>query len=174
MANAATPIMQVTPFQLARENGPPWWRDFTPVGKMGGLPMRKLATEFYDVLVTIPADATVGTGISVHLFVTDDGADAADLGKVVKFGIAAKKIASDTDTLDLTSAGGAEQTTTVTLNAAAGVVEIGTVTIANAALDSAGAGDLVALRVRRIGTDATDTCQGRVVLCGAYVWNTAT
>src|SRR5262249_20615293 len=120
----------------------------------------------------IPANLTIATGLTFRLDTVDDGKDANDLGKAIVLGVAAKKVASGTDNLDIGTGAGTEQTATVTMNATSGVVVTTAIAVANANLDSAGAGDRVEVRVRRIATNASDTCNGQALLCGAYVLNT--
>lgn len=160
------------PRAFHRENGPYSNHDITPVaaGDLSGLPMRKLATEGYTTWFVIPANLTMGTGLTLKLPVVDDGADSDDLGKVVRLGITVKVIASGTDEADLDAGAATEATLDVTLDATTGQVVIGSKALT--ALDSAAVGDLVAIRIRRIGTATQDTCRGRIVLLGCYILNT--
>lgn len=174
MANPANNGIMLLPTMFTRENGPPWDRDVILSNRMIGLPMRKLATEFYHALVKIPADWTVGTGLTFTTYITDDGATASDLGLVVRIGIAVKKIVSGTDTTDSSASLDTEATSDVTLNATTKVITATDKAVANATLDAAGAGDTILVRIRRIGTATQDTAQGAVVLLGLNVANTLT
>lgn len=174
MANAANNGIMLLPAVFTRENGPAWRNDYLLSGKMIGLPMRKLATEFYTALVKIPADWTVGTGLTFTTYLTDDGHTASDLGLVVRIGIAVKKIVSGTDTTDSSAGLDTEATSDVTLAATTTVITVTDKAIANAALDAAGAGDTILVRVRRVGTATQDTAQGNVALLALNVANTVT
>jgi hypothetical protein len=127
--------------------------------------------EYYNVFSTIPANITMGTGLTFFLTVTDDGADSADLSKVLVFGIAVKKITSGA-TADLSASAGTEQSTSVTLNATTGNTAQFSLAIANANLNSAAVGDQIGVRIRRIGSSTVDTCNGRVVVLGGHIKNT--
>ena len=121
-------------------------------------------------VVRIPGNATLTTGIKVDLVCIDDGKEAFDLGKDAKFAVTVKKLVSGTDTLDVTASGGTETAGTVTLAATSGVVKTLTISVPNAALDSAAAGDTIAIRFRRLGSDAADTLQGRVLVLRATAY----
>jgi hypothetical protein len=160
------------PRDLFRENGLPDEIALVQTGDLFGVSMRKIATEGYTAVSRIPGSLTVGTGLTFEAMIVDDGVNSADLGKVVRLGITVKKLVGGTDDGDLDSGAATEATADVTLDATTGQVVIGSIAIANAALDSVGAGDAFAVRLRRIGTHANDTCQGRVVLLGLQVKNT--
>lgn len=136
-------------------------------GTLRGLTLPKNAKNAYDVLVKIPGNATLTTGLRVDVVVVDDGSDAADLGKGVVIGASVKLLADNTDTADLTTGAGAEVTATVTLAATAGLVRISTISIPNASLDGAAAGGWIGIRLRRVADNPADTCMGRVILLGA-------
>lgn len=139
-------------------------------GDYRGLSFPKLATQGYVTIFVIPT-GTLTTGLTFRLATVDDGSDANDLGKVVRYGITVKRLA-DAETSDQDTGAGTEQTVDVTLEATSGNVTVNTLAIANANLDSAAVGDLVAVRLRRIGTSANDTCNGRVILVGASALGT--
>jgi hypothetical protein len=138
----------------------------------GGLTLPKLDDQGYTAVLNIPGSLTVGTGVTIKVLLTDDGTSAADLGKVVRLGITPKRLVSGADTLDLDTAAATETAANVTLDATTGEVVVATVTIANAALDSTVVDNMFGLRVRRIGGNAADTCNGRVVLLSVVVSNT--
>jgi hypothetical protein len=127
--------------------------------------------EYLDAIFTIPGNLTMATGLTFFLQVCDDGANAADLGLVVKFGISVKRLNANATT-DLSTGAGTEQTGTVTLSSTTGGIAIFTLAIANANLNSAAVGDAIGVRIRRMGADAADTCNGRIVLVGGHVKNT--
>ena len=110
------------------------------------------------------------TGFKVDLVLVDDGKDANDLGKVAVFGVLMKKLASGTDTLDMTFSVGGEITANATLAATAGVITTLTVSVPNASADSVAAGDTFMMRIRRVGTNAADTCSGRILCVAATVY----
>lgn len=126
----------------------------------------------YTTAFRIPANLTMGTGLTFKFYLSDDGQNSADLGKVVKVGLTLKRMAADA-TWTLESGAATEVTATITLSSTASGVAIGSVAIANASLPaSAAVGDLLLMRVRRIGSDPADTCQGRALLYRAEVQNT--
>lgn len=107
---------------------------------------------------------TLTTGLTFQFVVVDDGTNANDLGKVARFGVTLKRMI-DGETTDLDTAAGAEQAKDVTLDATTtGAIDVSTLAIANANLDGAAVGESVAYRIRRIGSHANDTLQGRVIL----------
>lgn len=179
MANAATPIAQFTPYSFIGANS---WPDLPqliplPGGYGRGLSLRDIDTDAYDFFLTIPTDATVGTGLTFRLFLCDDG-DALTPPvasfATIQIGLTVKKIVSGTDTSDMSTAAGAEKTSDIALSTTAKVMTVSDFAVANADLDSAGAGDNVMIRLRRIGSAATDTFRGRAVLAHLTVFNTAT
>jgi len=150
----------------------------TPAGDVRGLGLNgyKTATNLvaygYTALFRIPANLTLATGLTFKVYLTDDGANAVDLGKVVKIGLTIKRLAADaTDDVDVSAA--TEVTASATLSSTSAGVSITSVAIANAALPASTAvGDLLLLRLRRIATNASDTCPGRPILLRVEVQNT--
>lgn len=179
MANAATPIAQFTPYSFIGANS---WPDLPqliplPGGYGRGLSLRNIDTDAYDFFLTIPTDATVGTGLTFRLFLCDDGdtlTPPVASFATIQIGLTVKKIVSGTDTSDMTTAAGTEQTSDIALSTTSKVMTVSDFAVANANLDSAGAGDNVMIRLRRIGSAATDTFRGRAVLAHLTVFNTAT
>jgi len=141
-----------------------------PDTRFRGVSVFKNDDPLFTDVVKIPNNATLTTGVTIDFLIVDDGKDAADLGKGVVFGVVAKLLASGTDNLDVTSGAGAEVTGTVTLSATKGAVVVGSVAVPNANLDSAAIGGHVAVQVRRIGSNAADTCRGRIVLLKATAY----
>jgi hypothetical protein len=147
------------------------------VGDLRGLPLPKYKTaaatlQGYTGAFRIPANLTMGTGLTFKIYLTDDGTSAVDLGKKVYIGITAKRIIND-ETVDIDAGGATEAVLSITLSTTSGGVAIGSMAIAAAALDSLAVGELALIRIRRKGTDATnDTCPGRAVLLGVEVQNT--
>jgi len=146
-------------------------------GDLRGISLPKLtnpniAVKGYIASFRIPANITMGTGLTFKIYLSDDGVFAADLGLKVEVGVTVKRLAAD-ETTDIDMAAGTEQLVAVTLSSTAGGVAIGSLAIASANLDSAAVGDLVMIRVRRKGTDTTnDTAQGRAILWRIEVQNT--
>jgi hypothetical protein len=148
-------------------------------GKMVGISFNKFSNtlvnyEYYQGIFTIPANLTVGTGLTFLAQIVDDGKNANDLGLVAMFGATIFNLDAATFKTDLSvgATAGAEQTATVTLSSTSRIPVALSIAIANAQLASAGAGNRVLLRLRRIGSNASDTCNGRVVCIDSYVKNT--
>lgn len=142
-----------------------------PNGTARGLAFPKVTTgnnTAYGFLATfvIPPGLTLTTGLEVYLNTTDDGAFAGDLGNTTVFGVSVKKItAANTDM----SAAGAEVTSTITMAAASGKLVQTIIAVPNANLNGAGAGDTIALRIRRVGSNAGDLVNGRVLMPTGHV-----
>jgi len=135
-----------------------------------GLSFPKNAGGTYNTTFVIPL-GVLTTGLTFKGLVWDDGADASDLGKVVRFGITIKRLIA-AETVDMDTAAGTEQTVDVTLQATSGAASLLSLAIANANLDSAAVGDTVAIRFRRVSTATQDTCNGRVIVSGLGVVGT--
>jgi hypothetical protein len=126
----------------------------------------------YTGTFVIPGSLTMATGLTFAVALSDDGSSAADLGKNVRIGVTTKVLAANA-TLDMDAGGGVETKATITLSSTSLGVALGTIAIATANLGTAAVvGALLAVRVRRIGDDALDTCAGRVMLTGLSVANT--
>ncbi len=124
----------------------------------------------YTALFRIPANLTMGTGLTFKLYFTDDGSDASDLGKKIYIGLTVKRLIAD-ETTDIDAGGSTEVLTELVLSSTAGGVLVGSVALT--LLDSLAVGELCLLRVRRKGSDTThDTCPGRAVLLRVDVGNT--
>lgn len=150
----------------------------TPAGDYRGvgLPGYKTATNLvaygYTTMFRIPANLTLSTGLTFRVYLTDDGNNAADLGKVVVLGLTVKRLAANaTDDVDVSAA--TEVTANATLSSTSSGVSITSIAIANASLPASTAvGDLLLMRIRRIATNASDTCPGRPILLRVEVQNT--
>lgn len=118
----------------------------------------------------LPATAAFATGATFSLMVADD-VNNPDPGKVARFAITVKTLASGTDSITATG-GGTETAADLTLPSTAGVVLTGSIAIVTANMDGAAAGSWVLIRVRRLGTHANDTHRGRVVLLGVDMRDT--
>ena len=166
-------VAELRPRDFMRANGPLSMVDVAPIGVLGGLRLLKSDTSGFYALIRVPANLTVGTGYTAKALVVDDGADAADPGKVIVVGATLKVLASGTDYATFASDDiGTETTASVTLDATAGQVVEGSLAVANANADSVGAGSWAIVRVRRIGTNASDTCLGTAILLGVHILNT--
>lgn len=172
MANEFVDVLRPRDFCRETSTGYDAAAAITFSGDVGCLTFPKLANQGYTTIFVIPAELTMGTGLTFGIFVTDDGANSNDLGKVVRFGLTPKLLASGTDDFDIDTGAATETTVDVTLDATSGQFVNGSAAIANAALDSAAVGGILGLRVRRIGSHANDTCTGRVLVGAVYIKNT--
>ena len=118
----------------------------------------------YSATFVVPT-GTITTGLTFRFIITDDGGDAADLGKAVRFGILAKKLTANATT-SFGAAAGTEVAANVTLSSTASGAAVATIAVTNANLGTPSVGDIVAIRIRRISSNAGDTCQGRVIVVG--------
>lgn len=171
MANEFIAVLR--PRDFTRLNGGPLAsNDVAQRASLAGLRLLKSDASGFAAVAVLNAEHTYGTGITLSIGVLDDGADSNDLGKVVRLGVTVKKLATGADTLDIATSAATEQTVDVTLDSNSGEIVLAALAIANAALDSAGAGDTFEIRVRRLGTHANDTCMGTAVLTHLYIRNT--
>jgi hypothetical protein len=166
-------VDSIRPRDLFRLNGAPInMIDHVTRGSMGAARLLKSDNKGYTFRCTLPGNWTYSTGLTFNFDLTDDGADANDLGAGVRLGVTIKKINGGSETTDIAVNAGTEQNVTVTLSSTTNTIVSGSLAIANANLDSAGAGDTILVRVRRIGTDAADTAPGPVLFLGGYIKNT--
>ena len=172
-------ITQFGPQDLYRETSLGYALPFVSAlpGNVRGVSFQKLIQaqliEYYNLSVVVPAAAGLATGITIVFAVVDDGSNAADLGLVVRFGIRAANFSASGATVDFANGlGAAEVAANVTLSATSLNPVLCTVAIANANLNSLAAGNILGLRIRRIGDNAADTCAGRVAVLGGIVKNT--
>jgi hypothetical protein len=162
--------VSLRPRDFMRTNGPLTTNDLAPTGVSAGLRLLKSDVTGYTAIFRLTSTA-VGTGLTVKILVVDDGKDSADLGKVVRMGAAVKLIASGTD--DLTATGiGTEVEGSATLDATTGQAVELSIALTQAEADGIAALGWGLLRIRRIGTAATDTCQGTAILLAVEVINT--
>lgn len=133
---------------------------------------KNLVAYGYTAAFRIPLNLTLGTGLTFKCYLADDGQNVNDLGTQVVVGITLKRMAANA-TWSLESGAAAEVTGTATLSSTASGVEILSIAIANGSLPaSTAAGDLLLMRIRRIGTNASDTCVNRVLLYRVEINNT--
>ena len=162
--------LSLRPRDFLRTNGPITTNDLAPSGVLAGLRLLKSDTTGYVALFRTTGTA-IGTGLTAKILITDDGSSSVDLGKVVRLGVAVKALASGTDNATLTGVG-TEVEASGTLNATSGIVVEVSIALTAAEADSIAALGWGIIRVRRIGTAATDTCQGTALLLGVEVINT--
>ena len=161
----------VEPHRYVPENGFPNTAFLRSVGGVVGFPMVKQSASGFQFITRVPTNGTpLSTGLTFQLLLVDDPNNSS-VGKVAKFGVTAKKLASTTDDLTQTGAG-TENTGTATMNATSGIVTALSIALTTANADSPSAGDLVLIRVRRLGTDAADTHTGVVLVVGLTVSDT--
>jgi hypothetical protein len=122
----------------------------------------------YLAIFIIPFSVTMTTGVTFYLMTTDDGSFSADLGNTCRFGITVKKVTASNTLFP----GGAEQKVTVTNAATSGQLVQTPLAVANANLNTAGPGDTVMVRFRRIGGDPLELTMGRVLVPSIHVKNT--
>jgi hypothetical protein len=147
------------------------------VGNVRGVSFQKLIQsqlkEYYNLTVVVPAAAALATGITIVLQIVDDGQSSADLGLVARFGIQAANLSASGALVDFSSGlGAAEVAGNVTLSATSLNPVLLSIAIANANLNSLAVGNILGLRIRRIGDNAADTCANRVACLGGFVKNT--
>lgn len=133
-----------------------------PVGLASGLGYNARQDSGAIWVTRLPALASLATGASMVLMLADD-VNNPDPGKVARFAVTFKKLATGTDVID-TSGAGTETAVDVTMPSTAGVVVTAAVAIVVGNMDGLAASDWCLTRVRRIGTHANDTHRGRVVL----------
>lgn len=162
----------IRPRDIFHENGQLIYPPLAQAGQgVFGLALNKLDTNYYNFITRVWANGTpVPTGLTFGLLLVDDP-NNTDAGKVVRIGISGKLLVSGTD--DLTTTGfSAETATNITMASTSGVVTLSSVAIANAALDTPAASAHMLIRIRRIGSNAGDTHQGKVLLLGVSVRDT--
>ncbi len=142
-----------------------------PNGTARGIAFPKVTTGNntpYGYLATfvIPPGLTLTTGLEVYLNTTDDGAFAGDLGSTTVFGVTVKKVTAANTNM---GSAGTEVTATITMAAASGQLVQTIVAVPNADLNGAAAGDTICVRIRRIGGNASDLVNGRVLMPAAHV-----
>jgi hypothetical protein len=171
-------IAQFNAFTLNRESSAGFNASFQLVtaGAYRGVSLQKLIQsqlqEYYSFSCVVPAAAALATGITVVLNIVDDTTSSLDPGTVVDIGVTAQNLSAAGAMTNFTTGTGVEQTGTVTLSATSrNPVQI-SIAIANAQLSSLAVGNILGLRIRRLGDNASDTCNGRAVLLSGMVKNT--
>lgn len=172
---AAEPVAMLGPHNAYRETalGYDKWSYVVPLGDNQGLRLNKLDTCGYTWIEVIPGSITMGTGLTFTFMMalppTPDYSD--DPGKVLRLGVTVKRLI-DGESLDFDTAAATEQTKDITVDATAGLIDVSTLAVANANLDSAVVGNIIGIRIRRIGSATQDTLRGSAVLVRAGVANT--
>ncbi len=130
--------------------------------------------EYYNGLWIVPAGVALATGLTIRLILSDDGTDPSDLGKVVRIEATAYNLSTALAVVDfsLPASKGAPVAANVTLGATTGLPVIGTVAIPSASLAALATGQILGLRIRRVGDNAGDTCNGRVLILGGVITDT--
>lgn len=161
----------VAPHRFVTENGTPQLFPLRTVGAVVGFPLVKQDNSGFWFTTRVPTNGTpLSTGLTFQLLLVDDPSNS-DPGKVVRLGVTVKKLASTTD--DLTSTGvGTETVGTATMNATSGVVTALSLAVTTANADAPSAGDLLLVRIRRTGTNASDTHKGVVLVAQVTVSDT--
>lgn len=129
-----------------------------------GLSFPKFDDGGYTASFVVPT-GTITTGLTFRFLVTDDGTDASDLGTAVRFGVLAKRMNANATT-SFAAGAGTEVAGNITLSSTSGGVAVATIAVTNANLGTPSVGDIVAIRLRRIGSNAGDTCINRVIVVG--------
>lgn len=148
---------------------------YIPVGLGKGTGLNTGVVSGVMVPFQIPYNLTFTTGLTISMIFAEDALNA-DPGANAYIGVTAGPIVSNTSTLDESTTGplhaSTEVAAAVTLPATTGVLVKLEIAIPNADLNSMAAGEWIALRVRRLGTNVLDTHNGQVVLLGVAVRDT--
>lgn len=173
MANTAGYVDLLRPADFQREMGIGYDATLSMVqtNDLWGLELLKKDNHGYIAVSYIPGSLTVGTGLDFIIMVTDDGQSTLDLGKVINVGVTVKQLVNN-QTTNIDTAGVAEVAADITLSATSGGVAIATIALTD--LDATAAGEGFMIRIRRVATAATETCDGRVILLGVVINNTIT
>ena len=144
------------------------------VGKGITFPAKQTGSVYFPV--RIPNSAALGTGLTFSLLLQDDVLNAS-AGKVAVFGATVGPITSGTSTFDENATTGplvscTEVTATVTMPSTAGVLINLAIAVPIADMNSLAAGGWAMVRLRRLGTNSSETHVGRVLLLGFDVRNT--
>jgi len=174
-------VAQIGAADLWREGiGAGWNRSLVTslVGSFAGIRLPKQTdAQGYTTIVQIPGSLTMGTGLTFTFALVDNGEYGIDPGKVIRLGLTTKRLAAgNTLSMDGTAGAGglaAEQTSDVTTQSTAGNLTVATFAIATANLPtSLAVGDLLGVRLRRVGSHANDTFQGSATIVYWGVKNT--
>lgn len=160
----------VPPQRFVPEVGQPTDIRLRPSGVFLGFPMAD-ADGGFNFLTRVPNNGTpLSTGLTFQLLLVDDP-NNSDAGKVARFGVTVKKIASGTDDLTATGAG-TETAGNATMPSTAGVGVVLSLAVTTANADAPSAGDLLLVRIRRIASNAADTHKGVVLVAQVTVSDT--
>jgi hypothetical protein len=148
-----------------------------PTGSVRGLSLPRYLTSDqikygYTAAFRIPDNLTMGTGLTFTAYLTDDGTNPADLGLAVYLGFTGKYLAANAVNSVDVGTGVTEEFMTATLSSTTNGICIGTLAITSAHMNTPVVGGLVLLRVRRLASNAADTCLGRAILLRVDVANT--
>lgn len=181
---AGSVLTQIQPGGLYRETSVGYDAPFnsavysTSSGSSRGIRFQKLISsqllEYYSGIYYVPALIALGTGLTCKFAVTDNGADANDLGKVVRLEVTPYNLSTASAPIDysLTASKGTATAANVTLSTTSGVLATCTIAIVTANLASLAAGNWFGIRLRRVGDNAADTCLNDVLCTGGVVYDT--
>lgn len=177
-------LAQITPASLCRESSPGYGLAAqsalyqSAMGSSRGLALPKLTTnqliEYYNGIWVVPDLVDLATGLTHTLILTDDRSSSLDLGKTVRIGITPFNLSVVPASVDwsLAASRGTETFASVTLGATTGLPILATFVIAAANLAGLITGGIYGIRIRRVGDNAADTCNGRVLILGGMITNT--
>lgn len=148
-------------------------------GATRGVSLNKFLTagglvDYYNGVYYVPAAVALATGLTFKFIVSDDGTDASDLGKVVRLGVTPYNLSTALSVMDfsLAASKGTETFVNITLGATTGLPVTGSLAIVVANLASLAAGNTFGMRLRRVGDNAADTANNRIILYGGAITNT--
>jgi hypothetical protein len=130
--------------------------------------------EYYNGMWILPTLVAVGTGLTFKLMITDDGTDSSDLGLVARIEITPFNLSTALSVVDwsLAASMGTATAANVTLGSTTGLPKILSIAIVAANLASLASGNILGIRIRRVGDNAADTCNGRIILLGGEITDT--
>jgi hypothetical protein len=150
-------------------------------GIVGGLPLGRTGIgtstattaggDVYYCTLRIPVNGTpLTTGTTTQLIWTDD-ASASGATKVAVVGVSMALITSGTTDYNAIT-WGTETATSLTAPSTATIVTMTASAVTKANMGTPAAGNLVAVRIRRLPNNASDTHPGRVLLLGLSIQDT--
>jgi hypothetical protein len=131
-------------------------------------------TEYYNGIWILPSLVALATGLTFKIIITDSGLDPADLGKAVRLEVTPFNFSAALAVVDWSLPASKGTTTAVnqTLGATTGLPVVATVPIVSANLAGLAAGGILGMRIRRVGDNAGDTCNGQVIMLGGQIADT--
>lgn len=162
---------------IAEVQGPATTGEYalTPVGNVKGVSFADGATGAVEAVVRLPSTASLGTGLTYKLLLGVDDNNNTPPGGTVKMGVNIALLGgSSYNTADTTNVG-TEATGTLALPTTFGSGKTADLSIAQTAANvgtGVAADKYCVVRVRRLGTDSSDTYTGHVVLLGVTILDT--